>query len=739
MNLRPQQAETGYVKFFKFYGLDLVRVQQQLQGDCPFNDCENPVNHFFASPGTGNWDCKRCGRKGNFYDFIRQFHEVCLMGTANDDYERLAMDRGISANTFKVHGFAYNYVTDEWLIPSYGLKRNLTNLYAWKQQATREGPVMTVMSGPCQKQLVYGVQHYHKDRSRPLWVLEGHWDLLAFYDAIVSEGKLDAHDFIAVPGATTFPDEDVSLLSMRDVRLVYDRDQAGEKGIYTAIQKMGRHNINPLSIQRVVWPKTLPEGYDVRDEYRRITSLVNGSRELLVTSLESKLEKMNVDVRKHANENYNPQARKLDCTSFESVIDSISRRLEMPPSLCDVFGILAGTVATTGVFDKPIWTYLIGESSAGKTTQVDLFSTTHEYCFGLTKLTGFLSGYFKEGMGDASLLPLFQDKCLIIKDMTPILRSAPNVQDNIFGELRDMYDGSIRAIYRNHMHRNFSGIRFNMIACVTDIIRTINNTDVGERFLCCEFDSYWDDQGYLETGTIDNDTMTRRASLNVLTKIGRGDNTADNLSEQRGHVWGFIDHVINRIKDDRKWVENIVGQTMEDDPYLRYIENLAKWTAAARSMVKRDKDKQLSFRPKVESHKRLVEQLTKVSTAMCFVFDESPQSTRVQSCVRKQALDTGYGFQQEIMLAICHSDLRQCMIPQLSRTLGLSPTSIINYTRDMQELGILTSHFPNQRGPGNQPHVFRLAPKYEEIAKTLGFFIPLPTNAELAASSQGEP
>lgn len=740
MNLRPQQTETGYVKFFKFYGLDLARADQQLQGDCPFSDCENPTAHFFASPGSGLWDCKRCGRKGNAYEFIRQFHEICLAGTTDDDYDRLSVDRGISARTLRDHGLAYNYLTDEWLLPAYGVKGNMHNLYAWKEQSTRSGPMMTIMSGPCMKQLMYGLQHYRKDHKRPLWILEGHWDLLAFHDALVAEGLQDKHDCMAVPGATTFPEEDVTLLSMRDVYLVYDRDQAGEKGIYTAIQKLGRHNINPSSLYRMVWPKSTKEGYDVRDEWTYLkeqnTQRVNGSRLSLVDELTSKLEKMDVDLRKHANENYNPSARKLDCTSFDACLQSVSRRLEMPPALCDVFGMLASVVVSTGIFDKPIWTYLIGESAGGKTTQTDLFSTASEYTFGITKMTGLLSGYFRPGMGDASLLPMFQDKCVVVKDLTTILKSSPQIQDTIFGELRDLYDGSIAAVYRNHEKRFFTGVRFNMIACVTDIIRTINNTDVGERFLCAELDSYWDEQGHLETGTIDNDSMTRRATLNVLNKVGRGDNTADNLSEQRGHVWGFIDHTVERIKNDRKWVENIVGMTAEDDSYLRYIENLAKWAAAARSQVKRDHDKQLKFRPKMESHKRLAEQLTKVSTALCFVFDDTPQSNRVQSCVRKWALDTGYSFQQEIMLHICHADLREAPIPYLARKTGLSQTSIINYTRDMTELGILKPFAPSVRGPGNQPHIFRLTDKYTQIATELGFLIPLKTNAQMIAESQ---
>lgn len=719
VSLRPV-PDTGYISFFKFYGLSLVRNNQQLQGDCPFSDCPNPIGHFFANPGTGQWDCKRCTRRGNTYDFIRQFHEDCQRVTEPSWYDQLAEDRpGITAQTLQQHKIVVNPLLMCWMLPAYNLKREMTNLYCWKEVSTTDGPVMNVMSGPTFKQIAYGLQHYRKDKHRPLFLLEGHWDLLAFVDGLKASNQLDDIDCFAVPGAGTFPDPDVPLLSMRDVYFCYDNDASGEQGIVTAMQKLGRNSITPNSMHRINWDKTKHKsGYDVRD------LAVDVGHANLIPSLRKRTSKLQVDLRKYANENYDPNKRLLNCTKFDDLADSIGQpgKLYFPEALQDTFAIIVAIAASVNLGGKPLWSYIIGPSSAGKTTLVELLSTASTHCFGISKMTGLLSGYFKEGMGDASLLPKIQDKCVIIKDFTTILNLADQTRENVFGEMRDAYDGKTSAFYRNHVKQQFSNIRFHMLACVTDKIRMYNQTDVGERFLQVEFDSYWDATGRMERDSVDRRELMSRAIDNVLDLID--DQKGANLDEQMGLSWGFLEHLVGRIKDDKEWVRSKTAIIREDAGFQRYIDNLATWVVYARSIVDRDKDKQVNYRPRVAYAQRLGEQLTKLAVALYLTFDFTSPSERVWSIIRKVALDTGFCFPQEIMLALCHAPNHRLDVQGLANAIGISATHIGNKLRDMQELRIVKYYLPIVARRGNQPHIYRLTEEMEQVALDLGFMAP---------------
>jgi hypothetical protein len=65
------------------------------------------------------------------------------------------------------------------------------------------------------------------------------------------------------------------------------------------------------------------------------------------------------------------------------------------------------------------------------------------------------------------------------------LANSPN-RDKILSELRDLYDGTSRAHYRNMKADEFEDVRLSFILCGTDELRQLNRTFLGERFLDCE-------------------------------------------------------------------------------------------------------------------------------------------------------------------------------------------------------------------------------------------------------------
>src|SRR3990167_6593762 len=104
-----------------------------------------------------------------------------------------------------------------------------------------------------------------------------------------------------------------------------------------------------------------------------------------------------------------------------------------------------------------------------------------------------ISGAPMRGGKDPSLLPELDGKVLAIKDFTTILTMHYSVRDEIFGTLRDVYDGTTEKIFGNGVKRSYK-VHFGIIAGVTPAIETFNivHSSLGERFLKFRITGNWD-------------------------------------------------------------------------------------------------------------------------------------------------------------------------------------------------------------------------------------------------------
>lgn len=726
--LRPIYKESDYIRFFKFYGLSLSLVGKQLNGECPFKDCRrthhDSPDHFFASPANGCWDCKYCGRRGTTYDFIRQFHADALSSTTTQDYEELAKARlGCPSGVFPIFQVARNPLNKEWLLPSFSLKtQEMTNLYAWKQQATPNGPTMTVMSGPSFKQILYGLQFFRREMKRPLIILEGHWDMMAMYANLYQLGLLDSYDLIATPG-DKFPEVDIHLLSNRVIIHQGDNDVAGERSFENLLNQLGLKSIQPKQIYRMAFNMTEKSGMDTRDILASQPSPQQGWEAIYKRYYEVK-----PDFSKYANAGFNPSLTQTPCDNFDDVADClVNGGVYMPDCLRDSFAVIVGLAATTSLGGHPLWCYQVGPSGGSKTIYLSMVSSADPYCFFLSKWTGLVSGYYQQGMGDLSLVPKVNNKCICIEDFTPILNETEQVQNRLYGELREAYGGKLSNYYRTPSGmKNFDDVKFNILACVTDRIRKINNTDLGERFLQCDQDSYWTEDGSLIRDGINRTIIVESSIKNALEVIASG--KIDKYQQQRSVCWGFIEYIVRRLRDDPKWIHNKLAILGEDEETTKYYGQLAQWTAYARSFIDRGREKQPQYGQRVEFGSRLSGQLIKLAIVVSLVFDEEPNTRRVKGIVRKIALDTGFSYQQDMMLLLTKAPMG-ISVSDFERRTGFSNTTVLNRLRDLSDLNIIGSpSLPSVRLPGNQPHTFSLTPELQSIASTCGFVPVLPNH-----------
>lgn len=221
---------------------------------------------------TGMFRCFRCEEKGNNYGFIRAIHKHWYLSTTDDQYLDLCRIRkfGIDVPVLKELQLAYNRTTEEWLIPSWAkdsAHTGIVNLYRYSDAYDERSGQMrkAILSGPGFKHHSYGGHRVRHGAQRPIWVLEGHWDYLAFVTLLHRTNQAGSIDAVAAPGAGTFPASDLDMFNGRKVVIVFDNDEPGQRGKDQLLTNMHKHGVAPLSLHTLKWPADLPSGFDVND------------------------------------------------------------------------------------------------------------------------------------------------------------------------------------------------------------------------------------------------------------------------------------------------------------------------------------------------------------------------------------------------------------------------------------------------------------------------------------------
>lgn len=427
---------------------------------------------------------------------------------------------------------------------------------------------------------------------------------------------------------------------------------------------------------------------------------------------------------KVSNEGYDPAIVPSHCTSFEQLIHCYHDQLHMTEGFQDTLSVMLALNVAVGLGDLPLWAYVIGPPSSGKTTLAECVAAAHPYCYSVSKMTGIFSGSRIGSKGkadDAGLVRKFQDKLVVMKDFTSVLKAPQLAQDAIYAALRELYDGSASVNYLNRVSFNYSGVRFGIIACVTDAIRATNQSELGERFLCVEIDSQWSTDGYMTRYTQESDIFIDRSMDNMLNSIVEVEkDNSQQMIEQKCLTFGFLNY-LHKQRDDNPEVLAAIADSIRKDTYLKtLIKNLSQWAALARCNVERDRNQTLLYRPRAEKGSRLSKQLLKLSIALCIVFGISAPDDRVYRIVRKVALDTSISFNLEIMLELAHSR-RGLTCGELANKLKISNSSISRYLNDMQELNMLSQSQVSVTGHGRPTIRYILEKDILDIATTLGF------------------
>lgn len=566
-----QQRQAAGLNIFNQFGFkEKSQSGAHSIGNCPF--CGKP-DHFFLNVSSPNksWDCKKCLRQGGFKTFLSQITDYCADQFTLEAAKKLIVDRGdaISYDTFKFARVGFHPWTGKYVIPVYGQNEEVLNIKLYDFHSMQNAAGCTAA--------MYGLWLTDFSQCADIFVAEGEWDALAFLEIIFGM-DLQGVGLLAAPGAGTFKQDTLPLLQNKRVYLMYDNDDAGRKGRDKAIALLSGVAKQVFTLQ---WPEGTPDGFDIRD------LMAKGKMNLSVQNAYETIADNLVEVggipgtESGSGEPYSGEP--VDCTE---VYEAFQKHLHIPDTT--LLDVIFGTVLANRLQGDPLWMFIVAPPGATKTEP--LLSFTGAECIEiLSTLTPhtLISGTNFGAGGDPSLVPKLNGKVLVIKDFTTILTLPVTEREEIFGILRDVYDGECSKPFGNGIFRKYKS-KFGIIAAVTPVIEwfTEEHAALGERFL------RW--RNYVPKGLSARKKFIRKALDNVGNEdVIRADLVTVAHKVIRSDYSEEVPEVPERIADQ--------------------IICLAQIVAIMRGTVNREKyTKEITHKPFIELGTRVSKQLYKL-------------------------------------------------------------------------------------------------------------------------------
>jgi hypothetical protein len=329
-----------------------------------------------------------------------------------------------------------------------------------------------------------------------------------------------------------------------------------------------------------------------------------------------------------------------------------------------VLAVAAGNKVLT---TDPLWLFLKGPPGGAKTELLRVYQNLPSWAVLVSTLTptALVSAYMdqdKPGM-DHSLLPQLNEKCLIIKDFTTILSLPWKVQNELFGILRDCYDG--------HAAKNFGtgrreyNSRFNLLAGTTSAIeRGWERAVLGERFLCWSMKP-------ANLSPEGEEQLRQHQARRALDNANQEPRMRAELAKAAARVLAGL------------------GQQAPSVP--RAIENqtiaLANLLAKLRTYVGRDNKDVVQDAPEVEVPTRIVKQLLRLGQSLALVRRLKSVTAAEFALMKKVALDSV----PSTRLSVFHALRRQCDITadNVATDCRISATAAWRHLDDLQLLHLV--------------------------------------------------
>lgn len=375
------------------------------------------------------------------------------------------------------------------------------------------------------------------------------------------------------------------------------------------------------------------------------------------------------------------------CNNFLELMEKWKEGMSVTQSLVDCAALCFAIHVSAKLEGDPLWSYLVGAPSSGKSTLCELIGADEFNTKPLSKFTGLVSGS-REGN---HLIPAMQGKCVVIKDGTLLLESTPQELANVYGELRDIFDGSLEAHYRNGVEASFKNISFSMVIGITEKIYALNMSALGERFLHVRLETTRETEQLRNRDAIDS--IFQNSKVTVAEGNEEGDSRSFPL--QRQFTAGFLAHLHGKMRND----EILRPRYTEEDKKL--IQSIADVIACSRAAAPKDFKNEILYESRPEASTRVVKQIARVALSLCYVLGTKSITSEIRRLLVKMCNDTAYGRKFRIIreVAINEGITRSWMASKLDIPLQ----SCTNVLKDLMSMQILEERAEEERkGPGRK-------------------------------------
>jgi hypothetical protein len=320
--------------------------------------------------------------------------------------------------------------------------------------------------------------------------------------------------------------------------------------------------------------------------------------------------------------------------SFDEVVTVFRKWLYLETTIG--IEMTLAVVASQEIEGPPVWMFLVAPPGGGKTEVLSsLIGMERIYLQSSLTPHALISGANWRGDQDPSLIPRLNGKVLVIKDFTSILSMRDAEKDEIFGILRDAYDGRCGKVFGTGVERNYES-RFTVLAAVTPRIYDLSQQhhSLGERFLKCGV-------GNNLQHTSERDIIRR---------------AIDNIDRDTAMKWELQDVVHAFMRRTRAKQLPSIPKDMYDK-----LINLAMFGARLRGTVARDtyRTEIITSKPSAEIGSRLGIQMAKLAKSLAWVHNRKEVNQTDYVIVKKVMLDTISQRTEDLVRAM----LQKCPTP----------------------------------------------------------------------------
>lgn len=679
----PSNDTPDFLRPFAFHGIEFTsKSGKQRIANCPL--CMRD-GRFFVNEVSGLWDCKKCGETGNITSFLTKFWTMADKATRN--YAALSSSRQIvQGDTVMRFGAVMNPITGEWILPGYDIKGKIVTLYRYSRMEGKQRLLATPT-------LDHGL-HFADlptNDTDTVFITEGPWDAMVLWEVFNStkvggsgyqltaspnDSLNKTYSVLGPPGCNVWKEQWNPLVRGRNVVICFDSDYPKTRSDGIIVPPAGWANALKLrdkltnvakSVRVILWgpdgyDPNRPAGYDLRDYFKdagpTIQDRINRLQWLLDRvepfpssgGSSTSSQKQTTEAKSEAPiAEAKPTLETMECYAWADLNTAWRKAMKWPDSgvgLDHALACMMATITSTRAVGDQLWMKIIGPASCGKSTLCEGISVARNYVLAKSTIRGFHSGFGQHEGEDNSLLAQLNDKTLVTKDGDTLLQS-PNL-GQILSEARDIYDRVSRTHYRNKMSKDYEGINMTWLLCGTSSLRSIDSSELGERFLDCvimeEIDEDTEDEILNRVAEKANDSMALESTGDASSQYPESLRIAMQLTG------GYIEYL-------RTNSQRLLSSTILPEPAKDKLKSLAKFVSYMRARPSTRQDEQTER----EFSARLLSQLLRLSKCLAVVLNKEEIDDAVMERVTKVAKDTARGKTLEIALLI-HNQGKEGMV-----------------------------------------------------------------------------